>query len=124
LIQDSVSVGEDKVPLLGDIPWLGAFFRHETRHSSKTNLMIFIRPYVLRTATASNGLTQDRYEYIRGEEKSSQLPSRLVLPDMASPTLPPLSLKSETPLSLKAEPSLLPPSSQWGAASKPSTNKP
>lgn len=125
LIQDSVSVGEDKVPLLGDIPWLGAFFRHETRHSSKTNLMIFIRPYVLRTASAPNGLTQDRYEYIRGEEKNSQLPGRTVMPDMAAPTLPPLNLKSEPPLSLKTEPSLLPPSSsQWGSTSKSGVNRP
>ncbi|TAJ77817.1 MAG: type II secretion system protein GspD [Gallionellaceae bacterium] len=119
LIQDSVSTGEDKVPVLGDLPWLGNLFRHETRRNSKTNLMIFIRPYVLRTATAANGLTQDRYEYLRGEEKASQLPSRSVMPDMPAPTLPPLNLRAEppVPLSLKTEPSLLPPTSKWGATS-------
>lgn len=122
LIQDSVSTGEDKVPVLGDIPWLGNLFRHETRHSTKTNLMIFIRPYVLRTATAPNGLTQDRYEYLRGEQKESQLQSRVALPDMKAPIMPPLTLKTE-PLNLKTEPSLLPPSSsQWGApAANPSS---
>ncbi len=129
LIQDSVSTGEDKVPVLGDLPWLGNFFRHETRRNSKTNLMIFIRPYVLRTATAANGLTQDRYEYLRGEEKASQLPSRSALPDMPAPTLPPLNLKAEppVPLSLRTEPSLLPPTTTWGGASaakKPSANIP
>lgn len=124
LIQDSVTSSEDKVPLLGDIPWLGNLFRHEVRHSSKTNLMIFIRPYVLRAAVTANGLTQDRYEYLRGEEKSSQLPSRWVMPDMPTPALPKLNLKSEAPLSLKADPALLPTPSQWGGASKSPAGKP
>lgn len=99
LIQDSVSNGEDKVPLLGDIPLLGNLFRHETRRRTKTNLMVFIRPYVLRTAQASQGLTQDRYEYLRGEQKNSQLPSRALLPDMPAPQVPPLNLKQELSLS-------------------------
>lgn len=95
LVQDSVSVGEDKVPLLGDIPLLGNLFRHETRRRTKTNLMVFIRPYVLRTAEASQGLTENRYEYLRGEQKSSQVPSRALLPDMPAPQVPPLNLKQE-----------------------------
>ena len=97
LIQDSVSNGEDKVPILGDIPILGNLFRHETRRRTKTNLMVFIRPYVLRTAQASQGLTQDRYEYLRGEQQQGQLPSRPILPDMAAPQVPPLNLKQELP---------------------------
>ena len=97
LIQDSVTNGEDKVPILGDIPLLGNLFRHETRRRTKTNLMVFIRPYVLRDGHAHQGLTQDRYEYLRGEQKQGQLPSRTMLPDMAAPTLPPLSLNSALP---------------------------
>ncbi|MFA6971753.1 MAG: type II secretion system secretin GspD [Gallionella sp.] len=97
LIQDSVSNGEDKVPILGDIPGLGNLFRHETRRRTKTNLMVFIRPYVLRDAQAHQGLTQDRYEYLRGEQTQGQFPSRFMLPDMQAPTLPPLSLKSDLP---------------------------
>jgi general secretion pathway protein D len=98
LIQDSVSNGEDKVPVLGDVPVLGNLFRHETRRHTKTNLMVFIRPYVLRAATDSNGLTQDRYEYLRGEQKNSQLPARALLPDMPAPELPELTLKQELAL--------------------------
>lgn len=97
LIQDSVSSGQDKVPLLGDIPLLGNLFRHETRQHTKTNLMVFIRPYVMRDGQAHQGLTQDRYEYLRGEQAKGQVPSRLLLPDMPAPTMPPLSLKSEPP---------------------------
>ncbi|HEY6096245.1 MAG TPA: type II secretion system secretin GspD [Gallionellaceae bacterium] len=90
LVQDSVSEGQDKVPVLGDIPLLGALFRHETRHRTKTNLMIFIRPFIMRTAEAYQGVTQDRYNYIRGEQTDIQMPSRWTLPDMNSPTLQPL----------------------------------
>ena len=117
LIQDSVTMQEDKVPLLGDIPWLGNLFRHEIREQTKTNLMIFIRPYVLRTASSPDTVTQDRYDYLRGVQKDSQLPTRTVLPDMNAPVLPPLNLKSEPPLSLKTEPDLKPSSSKWGADS-------
>ncbi len=103
LIQDSVSNGEDKVPGLGDLPVLGNLFRHETRRRTKTNLMVFIRPYVLREGASHQGLTQDRYEYLRGEQKQGQMPSRIMLPDMAAPVLPPLSLKSELRLSIPVE---------------------
>jgi general secretion pathway protein D len=95
LIQDSVSNGEDKVPVLGDIPGLGVLFRHETRRRTKTNLMVFIRPYVLRDGQAHQGLTQDRYEYLRGEQSREQLPSRFMLPDMPAPTLPALSINAK-----------------------------
>lgn len=90
LVQDSVVDGEEKVPVLGDIPLLGSLFRYEKRRHTKTNLMIFIRPYVMRSANAYQGVTQDRYDYIRGEQKDNQLPSRWVLPDMNAPALSPL----------------------------------
>ncbi len=99
LIQDSVTNGEDKVPLLGDIPFFGSLFRYETRRSTKTNLMVFIRPYVIRTASATEGLTQDRYDYLRGAQQESQLPGHLILPNMPAPTIPPLNLKQELSLS-------------------------
>ncbi len=98
LIQDSVTSGEERVPVLGSIPWIGALFRYETRRRSKTNLMVFIRPYILRTAASSQGLTQDRYEYLRGEQEHGQLPSRVILPGMPAPLMPPLDLKQELPL--------------------------
>lgn len=96
LIQDQVSKGEFKVPLLGDIPLLGWLFRYETRKSAKTNLMVFIRPSILRTAAASQGLTQDRYQYLRDQQEQSQIPWHLLLPSMPAPTSPE---KPDTPLS-------------------------
>jgi len=90
LIQDQVSKGEFKVPLLGDIPLVGWLFRYETRKSNKTNLMVFIRPSILRTAIASQGLTQDRYQYLRNQQELSQLPWNLILPSMPAPISPEL----------------------------------
>ena len=98
LIQDSVSNGENRVPVLGSIPLIGGLFRHETRRQTKTNLMVFIRPYIMRTASASQGLTQDRYDYLRGVQEQSQLPSRVVLPDMSAPMMPIFKLKQELTL--------------------------
>lgn len=88
LIQDRVEKGEYKVPLLGDIPLIGWLFRYDTRHSNKTNLMIFIRPSVLRTAKASQSLTQDRYQSMRNEQEQSQIPFHLIMPSMPAPISP------------------------------------
>ena len=90
LIQDQVTHGEFKVPLLGDIPWLGWLFRYETRKSTKTNLMVFIRPTVLRNAKASVGLTQDRYDHLRELQEQNQVPWHLLLPSMTPPVSPEL----------------------------------
>ncbi len=108
LIQDDVRKTEYKVPLLGDIPILGWLFRYETRNSSKTNLMVFIKPTILRSASASNGLTQDRYEYIRNQQGLTKVPWNLVLPNMEAPVSPELkegpasSVSAATPLSDRA----------------------
>ncbi|MEQ1673759.1 MAG: type II secretion system secretin GspD [Candidatus Nitrotoga sp.] len=102
LIQDSVKDSTEKVPFLGDIPFLGALFRYEKRQHNKTNLMVFIRPYVLRTASASQGLTQERYEYILGEQERGQVSGHAILPSMPAPTMPPLVLQ-EPPKNPPAE---------------------
>jgi len=92
LIQDSVKETVEKVPLLGDIPFLGALFTYKTRTRGKTNLMVFLRPTVLRDAGRADALTAGRYDYILGEQARSQLPSSPPLPDMDAPLLPPRDL--------------------------------
>jgi len=89
LIQDAVKDGVEKIPLLGDIPGLGWLFTYSTRSRSKTNLMVFLRPTVLRDAQRAESLTGGRYDYIIGEEKKAAPPNKLPLPDMEPPTLPP-----------------------------------
>jgi general secretion pathway protein D len=89
LIQDSVKEGVEKVPFLGDLPLLGALFTYNTRSRSKTNLMVFLRPTVLRDAPGAQSLTSSRYDYILGEQYKAKLPPSAPLPDLESPTLPP-----------------------------------
>jgi general secretion pathway protein D len=89
LIQDSLRDGMEKVPVLGDIPLLGALFTYKTRARTKTNLMVFLRPTVLRNAQRAESLTTERYDYILGEQYKSQPAHSAPLPDMEAPKLPP-----------------------------------
>lgn len=88
LMQDSVSDGVDKVPLLGDIPVLGGLFKYSTKKRSKTNLMVFLRPTVLRNAQSAEALTSGRYNYILGEQAKPKPTTSLLLPDEGPPRLP------------------------------------
>jgi general secretion pathway protein D len=100
LIQDDQSTNVDKVPFLGDIPYLGALFKYQTRTHRRTNLMIFLRPMVLKDEKATAALTQDRYDYIRRLQNASQVPAMPLLPDpgAADAMLPPLPKSTATPL--------------------------
>jgi general secretion pathway protein D len=89
LIQDTVNDGVQKVPVLGDIPFLGSLFRYKTRSHNKTNLMIFLRPTLVRDSARADAFTGERYDYILGEQKKAQPAHDPILPDMESPTLPP-----------------------------------
>jgi len=88
LLQDALSNGQDKVPLLGDVPVVGNLFRYESRKRTKTNLMIFLRPTVIRDAASARGLSTDRYDYVIGEQKKSTPAERLYWPDTSVPELP------------------------------------
>ena len=88
LIQDSTGGGVSKVPLLGDIPIVGGLFRQNTRSRTKTNLMVFLRPTVLRDAQRADAVTSDRYDYIRGEQIQEKLPPHPVFRNYDAPILP------------------------------------
>jgi general secretion pathway protein D len=98
LIQDDQQAGVDKVPLLGDIPWLGSLFKYETRNRKRTNLMVFLRPVVLRDDKAAASLTADRYEYIRNLQRGMDLPANVLLPAAKATELPPLDATKGKPL--------------------------
>jgi general secretion pathway protein D len=89
LIQDSVQDGMEKVPGLGDLPLIGWLFTYKTRSRTKTNLMVFLRPTVLRDARSANALTAGRYDYILGEQVKAKPPASPPLPPIDGPTLPP-----------------------------------
>jgi general secretion pathway protein D len=90
LLQDEFSGNEDKVPGLGDVPVLGNLFKSNTRNRKKTNLMVFLRPVVLRDARATQSLSADRYELMRAIQQSAQPEPSRALPINEAPTLPAL----------------------------------
>ncbi|MDD2744518.1 MAG: type II secretion system secretin GspD, partial [Rhodocyclaceae bacterium] len=93
LVQDASTDGNDSVPLLGDIPGIGYLFKYESRKRAKTNLMVFLRPIILRDSASYSELTDQRYQYIIGEQ-NKQLPKpHPILPDMPAPNLDSPSLK-------------------------------
>lgn len=96
LIEDTFTVDKSQVPILGDIPYVGALFRSESRTKKRTNQMVFLRPVVMRDATASNSLSIDRYELLRGEQKDVRIPSNLLLPPNGVPVVPPLKTVEDT----------------------------
>ncbi len=98
LIQDDQQAAIDKVPLLGDIPYLGSLFKYETRNHKRTNLMIFLRPVVLKDEKAAASLTADRYDYIRHLQGEMRLPANVLLPEGAARQLPPIEDARKEPL--------------------------
>jgi len=88
LLQDQYSGGEQKVPGVGDIPFFGNLFKAQTRSRNKTNLMVFLRPIVLRDAPGTEQLSLDRYELMRGIEGSVQPKASIVVPISGAPVMP------------------------------------
>ena len=89
LIQTDLKDGEQKVPVLGDLPILGPLFRYSTRSRVKTNLMVFLRPTLLRNPESARSLTNDRYDYMMRQQIKSKPPARPGLPNFEPPTFPP-----------------------------------
>lgn len=102
LVQDDVRDSVGKVPLLGDIPFIGALFRYDNRSRAKTNLMVFLRPYIVRNSEGASNLVTDRYDYMRAEQMGTVQRKDWVLPEYPTPLLPELKLKSAPTLQAPA----------------------
>jgi len=89
LIEDKFTDNKSKVPLLGDIPGIGGLFRSESRTKTRTNLMVFLRPVVMRGPEDANKLSLDRYDLIRAQQKDAQPAASFLMPINQSPVLPP-----------------------------------
>jgi general secretion pathway protein D len=88
LLQDEYAGNQEKVPGLGDIPLFGNLFKAEARSRKKTNLMVFLRPVVVRDAAASDALSLDRYELMRATQQRAQPQNSSVVPINEAPVLP------------------------------------
>ncbi len=89
LIEEKYETSKQKVPLLGDLPFIGGLFRSETRARVRTNQIVFLRPIVLRDAESASRLSVDRYDQMRGQQGAMQPEASMVLPINQGPVLPP-----------------------------------
>ena len=89
LLEDALRESDQRVPVLGSIPVLGALFRARTTEKIKTNLMIFIRPTILRDAATTAIETNQKYNMIRDIQQRSDSGVQL-MPNESRPVLPPV----------------------------------
>jgi general secretion pathway protein D len=89
LLQDEYAGNEEKVPGLGDVPLFGNLFKSEKRSRKKTNLMVFLRPVVMRDGRETSNLALDRYELMRAIQKDTQPVTSGVLGINEAPVLAP-----------------------------------
>jgi general secretion pathway protein D len=85
LLQDSFTDGEDKVPLLGDVPVLGNLFKYDNRKRSKTSLMLFLRPTILRSANDTARHGADRYDQLLNDPAKPKIEPTWFWPDASAP---------------------------------------
>lgn len=89
LMQDTVNDSVERIPLIGEIPLVGQLFSYNKRSRNKTNLMVFLRPTLMRASEGSDAVSDAQYDRVLSEQKKAKPPFNLVLPDMEPPTLPP-----------------------------------
>jgi general secretion pathway protein D len=88
LIEETINESVQKVPLLGDVPYLGALFRSKTSDVRKTNLMVFIHPVILRDPETMNSYTNAKYNDIRVIQMEQNNDGVNMLPGKQQPVLP------------------------------------
>ncbi|MDX1517263.1 MAG: type II secretion system secretin GspD [Woeseiaceae bacterium] len=90
LIEDTLRETDQRVPVLGAIPILGNLFRSRDTEKVKTNLLVFIRPQILRDAQSAAIQTNEKYNYIRGLQLGNQGSAVPLMPSADRPILPEL----------------------------------
>ena len=98
LLEDALRESDQRVPVLGSIPVLGALFRSQKTEMIKTNLMIFIRPTILRDAATTAFETNAKYNMIREIQRGGQSADIQLMPGRSRPMLPPLDGSEDYPL--------------------------
>jgi general secretion pathway protein D len=126
LISDDEGHGEEKVRGLGDIPVLGNLFKYRSRTRTKNNLMVFLRPVVVRSKEQNNAISLDRYEYMRALGASTRpQDDTLLMRNLGSPELPALT-NGQPPGggTFATMPPPAPPTNRPGAATGPGNTQP
>jgi general secretion pathway protein D len=127
LISDDESDSEQKVRGLGDIPVLGNLFKYKARTRNKRNLMVFLRPVVVRSKEQNSSISMDRYELMRAAGATSQ-PSddSILIRNLGAPMLPPLNNNGQPPAggAMATMPPPAPVAPRPGAATGAGTTQP
>lgn len=87
MTQDVLSLQQNGIPILSSIPYLGWLFSWQSRSHEKTNLLLFLRPVIIRNAEGYKALTNQRYQYVLDEENLVKAKGNALLPDMKPVTL-------------------------------------
>ena len=103
LIQDNVNQSQQKVPLLGDLPLIGALFRAKSTTHEKTNLMVFIHPTILRDKGIANQYSSRKYNLMRAKQIEAYDKGISLIPGEAGPRLPELENLNDLPEVLEKE---------------------
>jgi general secretion pathway protein D len=88
LIDEQLRQTEDKVPILGDVPLLGALFRATSTTKTKRNLMVFLRPVILRDAATNSQVANSKYNFFRAQQIDMKQQGVNLMPDEVTPILP------------------------------------
>jgi len=89
LLKDEYGGTLSQVPLLGDLPLVGPLFRSDSRTRTKSNLMVFLRPMIIRSQEDMNALSMDRYDLIRSAQQGVGQPRQsVIMPINDAPVAP------------------------------------
>ena len=88
LIDEDVQESESKIPILGDIPLLGALFRSTSTSKQKRNLMVFLRPTIVRDSSTATGISSRKYNYMRAQQLQRNDEGITLMPNTETPILP------------------------------------
>jgi len=102
LIDERAMESESKVPLLGDIPVLGHLFKSTSTQVEKKNLMVFIKPTIIRDGVTADGITQRKYNFIRAEQLYKSEQGLKLMDDSHIPVLPEFGQERQHPAEIQA----------------------
>ena len=104
LMQDTVTESEDRIPVLGAIPLLGNLFKSRSGSRQKSNLLVFLRPKILRDQAATQQVSSKEYDSIREEQRSLHKGKITLLPGERQPSLPAIPASSPNATNATAPP--------------------
>jgi len=101
LVDERALESESKVPLLGDIPVLGHLFKSTSTQTEKRNLMVFIKPTIIRDGMTADGITQRKYNFIRAEQLYKADQGLKLMADEKIPVMPAFGQERQHPTEIQ-----------------------